>query len=352
MLALIACLWVAPAAADEPIQVETISVRGWSAGDYNDYLVAISDEVWAAFLQVDAAGLVIADDASLEQQRQAYTDVLEAGIARMEAVPPYRGDSALRDACLDRLYWHETDLGPVSDEIWEIWTKETATNADLQRAEDLGRRRQAQMTALDEAVHAAQSTFAGRWGFWVDDGNEFVSPTGPVFEHEGLPPDGSVLNAAAHVGFAIRYDFGILGSQNRTVEALDVFWGQVEYGAPDKHEGYRLEALEVLRREQAGAEALGDWQGDASYRDALVAYTSGYVELFEGDVVEYLELWGKRFLFRKKRARLETLGEETFAEETRLEELLLDAMNTFRERWGIHAWDRFVREHEGERIGD
>ena len=349
MLALFCCLLGAPALAEEP--VETLSVRGWSAMDYNNHVVDVTDQVWSRFDAVLAMSLVIADEEAARAERQAYLQVVRAGIAELERVPPYRGDSTVRDAAMDRLRWLEADLDTNWEEMNVLLTKPDVSNADLERMEQLTRTQETQAAALDEALHRAQEAFARKWGAELITVEPAPSPQAPPFEHPGLVPDGSVLDAATHVGFAIRYDGRVIDSQNRAIDALNGLWEHTSRADASTWEQARVDALVPILDELVGARELPDWQGDTDYRDGLVGFVQTLADLLEGDIRTYLDLSARPFLFRKKRAELSRADQAIDADVDRALADFEQAMDRFRDRWGIYAWEAYAEEHEGQRIG-
>jgi len=335
-------LLLAAAFAQEP---DTISIRGWSATDYNDHIVDISDRMWMRFDLIDELSLVVPDEEAAAAELDLFLRACDEGIAALQQVPPYRGDASIRDSALQELHWMKAQYeGEGWVEVRDLYLKPEVLNADLERLESLTRTSIAQATALEETVLQAQEAFARKHRFSLVDRPAPSLPEGPEFSHPGLPPEGSVLKASTHAGFAIRYDGMVLDRQNAMVDALNVY-------IESPWEGHTGPASD-LERERDLAAGLEDWQGDASYRDAAVALADDLVGLLREHGPTVDKYINRLVLFPKARRSYDSstlaIDEDSDAALARF----AIEMEAFRDRWGITAWDRFVEAHDGERRGD
>lgn len=333
------------------LAAEPVDIRGWSPERYNDELVEVHsvylDDLGrrAATVGIDLDGSAYAGwlTYSAERSHLAWEQVA--------AFPPYRGDESLRATMLELLAVRERHFATTYMELNQLEWKPEVVNADLARAEELMVLATTEEDRADAALEQAQQIFAAKHRFLLDEEAEVIAfDFGPGFTHPDLPPDGSLLSASTHVGFAWRYDEGIIAGENRMIDQVNLYadatWSLPLY----EQEEVRQQVVEALAQETARARAMEDWQGDARERDALVAFGLVLEGQLQGPTLELLELSGKLLLFGKKRKRWEALPDliDAATEEGRAQ--LDEAIDLFRERWYINTFMAWQDETFGAGI--
>ena len=209
----------------EPVTPATVDVGGWTVQQYNDTLVARQREAILGFH--DAMRRLYAAPASPEALAAFFAEVraeANAALLASAALPPWNGDSTLRDALVASYQWFVDTCDTAFLEALDLLGRANVRNADLSRLEALNQALEAEALAHDEWAVEVQRAFARRHRMELYPSEQPEPPdAGPPFTAPGVPPAGSRLDGAVHVSFAVRYENSMVDLQNRMVEAMNRF---------------------------------------------------------------------------------------------------------------------------------
>lgn len=337
LLALLLSFSSRPAlAGSEPTSVD---IRGWTVTQYNDTLVARQKEAVQGIYNAQAKMLALGPSqevgvAFLAEMRQK----VEAALVASQALPPWKGDAALRDALVETYQWTLERCDRDFAEMLDLAYRDEVHNADLARLEALNRGVREGSEALDLRTQAAQKGFAQRQRMIIVPSEQPVpAAEAPSFSAPGIPPEGSTLDGSVHVGFAVRYQNPLVAEGNRMIEAMNAFFDATG-GPAEQVEPARQAALAAITRAREEAAAREDWQGDSSLRNAVVGLGDALTGLLNGEFATYAATFGKK---KVKPAEVEALNEAVRAGNAGTQSAIA-ALNAaeiaFQERWGLTAY--------------
>lgn len=265
---LLLVLLISPSYAEDTPTPPPISVVGLTPVQYNDLIAELDYALGQQLAAAIGAVMRSNDPAAFERWRVQTIGTLNADLAELRRVPPYKGDSTLVDATARSLEWFIRALETELAELSTLMTKPDVVSGDLDRAEQLVQSYTAEGKRHLDEQRAAQATFAKKHRFLLVEAEMPAVDTGPVFVAPRLVPAGSQLTAEQHVSFAVRYNNVVLDRQNALVDVLNAFLAAS--ASPDfQCSASRERAVAALGPALAQVRALGDWRGDASLRDAL-----------------------------------------------------------------------------------
>lgn len=320
----------------EPLQAR--SVEGWDLGRYARTLYEVCDLTGEAIAE-SSRRLQAIPDPTRSDVRRYFREVdhyLADGEKAARLFPMFDADPGLRDAVAGVFVEFRRLWGTNIDEQLSLFERTEVHNADLARLETLAREFEAGLEQVDARFLAAQVDVAARHHVTLlPPDPPPPQPEPPTFRTPTIPPAGSALDGATHVSFATRYLNRLVEGQNRLVEAVD---GALAAGdSVDARERARAEAVKAIGAEVEALRALEDWQGDAAARDAIVA---GGVRI--GALLDaYAEVLRVEADPRRTQADVDRANAVVAATNEGLhavEAELQTAMQGFRARWGIDAW--------------
>lgn len=146
----------------------------WGPGVYNDYLVGKQEGIIQGIVDLGASFQTF-DSANIEQTYQLLSETVDEGIARVQNLHPYEGDTILKPATL-RLFGFYKEV--TSNEYRQITTviqqgPDNITQSDFNRIDSLTRAIADREIAVDSAFEAAQKQFANRYDMMILD-NDFA----------------------------------------------------------------------------------------------------------------------------------------------------------------------------------
>lgn len=254
-----------------------ISIKGWKADRYNDYLVAISERVIAQTNALVSSWPLEADEAEIRQRMDALIALMEQARQEALALPPWKGDASFRDAVATGAAEVILMIQAYMEEGFPLCTRPEVVYADLQALERLTRNLQARAAQIDDGIHAVQRTFAEDNRYLLRPSPQPPPLTRPEFRTDTLPPPGSALSADMHVSFAVRYHNAMAARQNR---ALNIVNPTLQVIAPGN--AARLPELaaatEQLQSLLQEVERMGSWGAD----DGLLAATRAQIQALIG----------------------------------------------------------------------
>ncbi|MCB9760472.1 MAG: hypothetical protein H6739_11590 [Alphaproteobacteria bacterium] len=334
-------------------QAAAVDINGWSLMDYSEHVLGINIQAVRTIIDAQevavAAGTPEAYEAWLKHAHAACVDA----IARIEATPGWEGDTSITEEVAKNWRWLQGKLEGDFPEMFALLFKEDVTNADLERVEAITRTMDAETAALVARADQLQRDFAKRHKAVLIESSEEAALTDEIeemttstFSHPGLPPEGSVLEPEIHVSFATRYHNQLVARQVAMMDALNGFIDATQAGG-DAVEDARVAALKAVQAEVKAAKRAEDWQGDAGLREGLVAFGEELEGVLEGHFAEYTARVGKKRLSAKD---ADLANEHAAAADEAISEALQgfgQAQTAFQERWGMLAFEAWVRENEG-----
>ncbi len=254
-----------------------ISIKGWKAERYNDYLAAISDRVIAQTNALVSSWPLEADEAEIRRRMDALIALMEQARLEALALPPWKGDASFRDAVATGAAEVTRMIHAYMEDGFPLCIKPDVVYADLQALERLTRNLQARAAQIDDGIHAVQRTFAEDNRYLLRPSPQPPPLTRPEFRTDTLPPPGSALSADMHVSFAVRYHNAMAARQNR---ALNIVNPTLQVIAPGN--AARLpelaSATAQLQSLLQEVDRMGAWGAD----DGLLAATRAQIQALIG----------------------------------------------------------------------
>lgn len=316
-------------AAEETYEVVPISIKGWTVADYAEFLVQHSRSVVLQAMAINAAAEV--SPGAADAQIGHLLGVLEDAARRIEGLPPWRKDTAFRDACILNLRETQDLLRNEATTLATLLNLERPSNADLTALGEAHRAIGARAVAIDEKVVAANEAFAKRNRLvLVDDG--WTPPEQPQFTAEGIPPEGVAVDPGYFMVLTISYSNALIHDANGVADAVNaaVQTQASDPGALQRHNEEGRAVLAATARRVAATDA--EWVGEGGLYTAVkdVLDTADRVLTLN---TEFAELAGKRRLNRKDKKRASAIS----AEVNQLWGPSIDSYNAALQAW-IKTW--------------
>jgi hypothetical protein len=131
-----------------------------SAVEYNDFIVSRQTKLIRNVLEFSKAAEVNTDSA--QQKLNTYVNQAEEMINEIKGMPPYKGDSLLRDAAISSFAFYKKVFDKDYREILDIKRKgdENITTEDAERANAIIERITKEEESYDKRFHEAQKSYA------------------------------------------------------------------------------------------------------------------------------------------------------------------------------------------------
>ncbi len=273
------------AAVDPDAPVTEALVSEWTVPAYNAYLVAEDYEAVVALYMSLSDTLRDPND----PQNQGFLDALEKMLtdarARALTVPPYKGDTGLREAVVASYDVMLGELNRTRNEFLPLLTSVPLTNEHILKLEEsMAASRKVNANRASD-LRAGQVAFAERNGAKMAaevPASEGILGLKP-FVVDGLPPRNSSLPADIWVVMANNYLAGCIQIHNTIVAQQNGVVKAAEQGGSAAEEA-RLAALAEFEAVGLAIGVMGDFQGDHQILDALKAELALSVSLFENEI--------------------------------------------------------------------
>jgi len=348
MIVLLTCLmgFTAPALAapEDSAQVEI-----HDAAEYAAHLSLSSSTLFQQYMEQMTWLGSVEDEQVFDGGLQHVVANINAAVAQFEAMPGWRGDTALRDTLVE--YWSAIaqHLRVTVPELREISLIEAVTDADLARTEALSRQLDATDAKYQEEMEEVQAAFAVRNNLLLLPAPPTADVWTSTFTAPGVPPAGSSLDGEDYVSFPVRYNNHLTDRHAAMLGQLEGFF-EATQGDPGLMEEALVDAVANIERELAEIAAIEPWQGDASLRDGLIVQGEVFRGLLNESYSEYTALMTKRRLKAAEQARVDELIEEG----TEILERSLSDFDVvqvaYQERWGVAAWNVWLTSADDVRI--
>ncbi len=135
---------------------------------YNDYLVAEQNRIIQRFSELNKA-YESYDRDEINRARQALLKEIDEVIATVEKLPPYEGDTALRDAALEMFRYYRQLTEKELKSIGELLSKgeERITESDIDEMDRLYNRFRKEIKSYEISFSDAQRAFANKYGMKI-----------------------------------------------------------------------------------------------------------------------------------------------------------------------------------------
>ncbi len=135
---------------------------------YNDYLVAEQNRIIKRFSELNKA-YESYDREEIDQARQALLNEIDEVIAAVEKLPPYEGDTELRDAALEMFTYYrqlsEQELKSIGDLLSK--GENELTESDIDEMDRLYNRFRKEIKSYEINFADAQRAFANKYGMKI-----------------------------------------------------------------------------------------------------------------------------------------------------------------------------------------
>jgi hypothetical protein len=271
-------LLAAPAVADPPPPAEELP----TIAAYSDKLADINRSLTE---RVEAATASVGIYQTREASERYFAEIRQLLIehkAQVGALPTWEGDPALRDAVVADFDWCIALFDDPLTELLDLGHAPRVTNADLARMEELTRSIDAAIESRSRLFESVEADFCKRHDLILLEADAPPAPPAvPSFRTPTIPPAGSVLPGTTHVSFATRYHNHLVALQKDLMDGYNPFAAQTGTQGPAATDARQV-AKASLSRIAAEIATLGDWQGDASFRDDTAALAKELAAIVDG----------------------------------------------------------------------
>lgn len=340
-LLLLTLLAIDPPEPGPTAPTKLVDTKGWDAVRYNDALV---NDLYSGFLRMNQNLVALGgtqDPAAFEAGVVQLQADAQAALTQVSLYPAFKGDTSLRDAVGGSFLWARQQTQTTLPELFTLLQKPEVRNADLARAEELMTTLLVGGKAQDERVQQIQKDFARKNGFLLVESDAPPFADAPEFTAPGVPPEGSVLSGQVHMSFVLRYHNALAERQSHMVEAVNAFFAATS-GDLGQVGAARERALATVRADLAVFRAAGDWQGDASLRDALVRFGEDLSAVLDGPFVEYVALVEQVSLTKKEANKANELASEGNKGVERAFSRFNPVYDDFRARWRFAEYEAWL----------
>lgn len=348
MFFVLACLLLGDARAQEalPARPSAAEVKAWSPVDYNNFLVSVDAVILRQIVAQFRTAPVMLDEKMYLEHIGRLKALLHEGRRTCGLMPPFRGDTSMRDAMLESYDEVIVTLDEELTTMARLIFKEQVRDADLAAMEAAQRRLDEVSVTSVERINAAQAAFARKHGARVVRNEEVeeleqeLEALEADFSAPGIPPEGSVLSADVHCDFALRYYNQMIDSHNAAVDAYSALMeasgepGALSAGIPATREALSA-ALEV-------SSGWGAWQGDASLLKANDALIVGMMEALDGPVSELGTVYERKRLRPKDATRADILATQIDTTVNGLLGVTGEAYSGYMGRWHLEAYQQWL----------
>ncbi len=135
---------------------------------YNDYLVAEQNRIIRQFSELNKAYESYSRD-EIERARAALLNEIDEVIAAVEDLPPYEGDTELRDAALEMFQYYRQLAEKELKEIGDLLSKgeNQITESDIDEMDRLYKRFRKEIKSYEINFADAQRAFANKYGMKI-----------------------------------------------------------------------------------------------------------------------------------------------------------------------------------------
>ncbi|GEM_PF-3385584 len=135
---------------------------------YNDYLVAEQNRIIRRFSELNKAYESYNRD-EIERARAALLNEIDEVIAAVEDLPPYEGDTELRDAALEMFQYYRQLAENELKEIGDLLSKgeNQITESDIDEMDRLYKRFRKEIKSYEINFADAQRAFANKYGMKI-----------------------------------------------------------------------------------------------------------------------------------------------------------------------------------------
>jgi len=143
---------------------------------YNDYLVSEQNLIIQRFSALNKA-YESYDKDKIEGAREALLHEIDGVIANVEKLPPYEGDTELRDAALEMFQYYRQLTEKELKEIGDLLSKgeNQITEADIDEMDRLYNRFRKEIKSYEINFADAQRAFANKYGMKIRSKKDSVS---------------------------------------------------------------------------------------------------------------------------------------------------------------------------------
>lgn len=323
----------APAAS-----AQAIDIKGWSAVQYNDYLVDRT-VVLVADMYATSRQLINVDEATADRVVADLDARLVAERVAIAGLPAWKGDASLRDGALSSvdgaLYMVRDGISGMRDLLGRrpFRVEELrALEAHWAKALDLAAKG-------DEALMNAQANFASKNRMILRETPAPEPP--PEFTAEGLPPEGTSLATDLWIGATVAYSNQLVELTDRVAVQVNRCF-EIDPAQPGPALGEcAAEAQTTVRDTRSAVAAVGGWLTG----DGLFAASTTFVDQVgqaASLLPEYAELWGKKRQSRKDKERINQIASSM----NRLVGPAFQALQAAQLAWNqeqkVDAWNAWV----------
>lgn len=143
---------------------------------YNDYLVSEQNRIIQRFSELNKA-YESYDKDKIEEAREALLKEIDEVIANVEKLPPYEGDTELRDAALEMFQYYRQLTEKELKEIGDLLSKgeNQITEEDIDEMDRLYKRFRKEIKSYEINFADAQRAFANKYGMKIRSKKDSIS---------------------------------------------------------------------------------------------------------------------------------------------------------------------------------